>query len=278
MVIKTSDSAVVSRKPYPSDVSDEEWAFAAPYLTLMDADAPQRDYTLREAFNALRWLVHTGAPWRYLPGDFPPWHAVYDQTQRWIKNDVFEDMVDDLRELLRVAQGKAAQPTAAIIDSQTIRSTPESGGRAGYDAAKKTKGTKIHIAVDTLGDLLALAVTPANEQDRDVVGQLAEDIQDVTGQNVQAAFVDGGYAGAKATHAAKEQGIDLQVVKLPDAVKGFVILPKRWIVERDFAWKTRFRRLVRDYERLPETVAGLHLAVFAILTLARLVAIHAASA
>lgn len=267
-----------ARKPYPSDVSDDEWAFVAPYLTLMTEDAPQRDYTLRETFNALRWLVRAGAPWRYLPGNFPPWHTVYGQTQRWIENGVFEDMVDDLRETLRVALGKNPQPSAAIIDSQTLRSTPESGERAGYDAGKKTKGTKVHAAVDTLGNLLSLVVTPANEQDRAQVAQLLEDVQAVTDNSVTVAFADGSYIGPETAKVASEHGVELQIVKMPDAVKGFVLLPKRWIIERSFAWKTRFRRLIRDYERLPQTVAGLHFAVFAILMLARLVATQIKSA
>jgi len=257
---------------YPSDVSDDEWEFAAPYLTLMTPQAPQRKYELREIFNALRYLVKTGAPWRYLPEHFAPWPVAYQQTQRWIAAGVFEDMVDDLRELLRVAAGKKAQPSAAIMDSQTLRSTPESGDRAGFDGGKKTKGTKVHIAVDTLGNLLSLIVTPANAQDRDQIAQLAEDMQAVTGQSIEVAFADGSYTGANASEAAQAHGICLQVVKLPEATRGFVLLPKRWVVERSFAWKTRFRRLVRDYERLPETVAGLHFAVFAILMLARLVA------
>jgi transposase len=160
----------------------------------------------------------------------------------------------------------------AILDSQTLRSTPESGERAGYDPAKKVTGTKVHVSVDTLGNLLSLVVTPADAQDRDQVDQLCEDIQAVTGQSVQVAFADGSYRGADTATVAREHGIALQVVKLPETAQGFVLLPKRWIVERSLAWKTRFRRLVKDYERLPETVAGLHFAVFAILMLARLVA------
>ena len=263
-----------TRKPYPSDVSDEEWAFVCPYLALITPDAPQRKHELREIFNALRWMVRAGAPWRMMPGNFPPWKAVYDQTQRWIAAEVFEDIVDDLRETLRVALGKQARPTAAVLDSQTLRSTPESGARAGYDAGKKTKGTKVHAAVDTLGNLLTLVVTPADEQDREQVAPLLEDVQAVTGQNLKVAFADGGYSGEVAARAASEQAVELHIVKLPQASKGFVLLPKRWVVERSFAWKTRFRRLIRDYERLPETVAGLHFAVFAILMLARLVAIR----
>ena len=267
-----SESIEPPRKPYYSDVSDEEWAFVSSYLTLMDENAPQREYPLRESFNALRWIVRAGAAWRLLPTNFPPWHSVYGQTQRWIKAGVFEDMVDDLRALVRQALGKAAQPTAAILDAQTLRSTPESGDRAGFDGGKKTRGSKLHIAVDTLGNLLTLAVTPANVQERDQVGPLLEDVQAVTGGTVTKAFADGGYTGEPAAQAARKHGVELTIVKVPDAVRGFVILPKRWIVERSFAWKTRFRRLVKDYERLPETVAGLHFAVFAILMLARLVA------
>lgn len=268
----------IARKAYPTDVSDEEWEFVAPYLTLMTPDAPQREHDLREVFNALRWIVRAGSPWRLLPTNLPPWPAVYQQTQRWIAAGVFEDIVHDLRELLRVAQGRAKTPTAVIFDSQTKQSTPESGDRAGWDGAKRKKGTKLHIAVDTLGNLLALVVTPANEQDRDQVEQLARAVQDVTGSSVELAYVDQGYTGAEAEEAAKQHGMRLEVVKLPEAKRGFVLLPRRWVVERSFAWATRFRRLVRDYERLPETVAGLHFAVFALLMLARLVATQVQSA
>jgi transposase len=207
-----------------------------------------------------------------MPNHFPPWHAVYDQTQRWIESGVFEDIADDLRKVVRQAAGKEPEPTVAILDSQTLRSTPESGERAGYDAGKKTKGTKIHLAVDTLGNLLSLRVTPASVQDREQIAQITEDIQAVTGNSVDVLYADGAYSGENAAKAAQEHGVSLQIIKVPDAVRGFVVLPKRWIVERSFAWKTRFRRLVKDYERLPETVAGLHFVAFVILMLARLVA------
>jgi transposase len=121
------------RKPYPSDVTDDEWGFGAPYLTLMRPDAPQRVHDPREVLNALLWIVRTGAQWRYLPTNFPPWAAVYQQAQRWIAAGCFEDMAHDLRALLRWAEGRADDPTAAILDSRTVQSTPESGARAGYD-------------------------------------------------------------------------------------------------------------------------------------------------
>jgi len=255
------------RKPYPSDVYDDEWDFVAPYLTLMTPDAPQRKHDLRELFNGLRWLVRTGSPWRYLPNDLPPWQAVYQQTQRWIAAGCFEALVHDVRALLRTAQGRNAQPSAAVFDSRTLQSSVESGQRAGYDGYKRKKGNKVHLAVDTLGHLLALRVTPASEQDRAQVGQLAQAVQEATGSHVALAYVDQGYTGQEAAQAAAAQGIELQVVKLEEAKKGFVLLPKRWVVERSFAWAARFRRLGRDYERLPETVAGLHFVVFACLML-----------
>ena len=260
-----------TRKAYPSDVSDEEWAFVAPYLTLMTTDAPQRVYDLREVFNGLRYIAKAGSQWRLMPHDLPPWHVVYQQTQRWVQAGVFEAMVHDLREILRMAQGRNAEPSAVILDSRTLQSTPESGARAGYDGAKRKKGSKVHVAVDTLGHLLAVRVTPANEQDRAQVEQLAETVQEVTGNNVQLAYVDAGYTGEQASEDAQAQGVRLEVVKLPDAKRGFVLLPRRWVVERSFAWAARFRRLARDYERLPETLAGLHFIAFAIVMAGRFV-------
>lgn len=261
----------MNREAYPSDVSDEEWAFVAPYLTLMREDAPQRDYELREVYNGLRYIVRSGATWRMMPNDLPPWEAVYQQTQRWLKAGVFEAMVHDLRVLLRLAEGRNEQPSAAIFDSRTLQSSPESGQRAAYDGAKRRKGSKTHMAVDTLGNLLALYVTPADDQDRAQVGQLAEQVQEATANHVQVAFVDQGYTGETPAQEAQQHGISLVVVKLPDAKMGFVLLPRRWVVERSFGWMARFRRLVRDYERLPETLTGLHFLAFAMLMLHRFV-------
>lgn len=265
----------MERKAYPSDVTDEEWAFVAPYLTLMTEDAPQRKHSLREIFNGLRWIIRAGAAWRMMPNDLPPWEAVYQQTQRWIKAGVFEAIVHDVRALLRLAQGRNEQPSAAIFDSRTLQSTPESGARAGYDGAKRKKGSKVHKAVDTLGYLLSLHVTPASEQDRAQVGELAQRVQEVTGESVELAYVDQGYTGEIAAESAAAHGIKLEVVKLEEAKKGFVLLPRRWVVERSFAWTGRFRRLARDYERLPETLAGLHFLAFVILMLKRVVEILA---
>jgi len=258
-----------TRKYYPSDISDEEWDFVAPYLTLMKADAPQRDHDLREVFNGVRWIVRTGSPWRYMPHDLPPYYTVYQQTQRWIRAGCFEAIVADLRALIRLGEGKSVEPSAAIFDSRSLLGTPESGHRAGYDGHKKKMGSKLHLAVDTLGEFLALVVTPADEQDRAQVEELAAKVQQATGNTIELAYVDQGYTGADAAAAADGWGIRLEVVKLPEARKGFVLLPRRWVVERSFAWLSRFRRLAKDYERLPETVAGLHLVAFSSLMLAR---------
>jgi transposase len=259
------------RKPYPSDVSEEEWAFVAPYLVLMREDAPQRTYALREIFNAVRYLVRCGGPWRMLPHDLPPWDVVYGQMRRWLRAAVFEQMTQDLRELLRLLEGRDAQPTAAVLDSRTLQSTPESGARAGFDGAKKKKGSKVHIAVDTLGHLLALHVTPANEQDRQQVAELAGQMQAVTGDSVEIAFVDQAYTGEQAREAAANHSIQLEVVKRKTPGRGFILLPRRWVVERSQAWAGRFRRRARDYERLAECLAGFHYIAFACLLIQRFV-------
>ena len=187
-------------------------------------------------------------------------------------------MVHDLRRLLRELDERMPEPRAAILDSRTLQSSPESGGRAGYDGAKRRKGSKVHLAVDTLGHLLALLVTPADDQGRAQVAALAAAVQAATHEAVEVAFVDQGYTGPDAAEAAAGHGIRLEVVRLPGAKRGFVLLPRRWVVERSFAWTARFRRLARDYERLPERLAGLHFLAFAILLLTRFVALMGESA
>ena len=258
------------RKVYPTDVSDEEWDFVAPYLTLLREDARQRVHPLRDVFDALRWMVKAACPWRLLPGDFPPWQAVQQQGERWIKAGCFEAMTHDLRELVRVLLERDPRPSAAIYDGRTLQSSPESGARAGYDGYKKKNGSKVHIAVDTLGHLLALVVTPANAQERAQVAALCEQVQEATQKHVELAWADSGYTGPEPAAAAAAHGIKLEVVKLAEAKRGFVLLPRRWVVERSFGWLARFRRLSRDYERLPSTLAGLHWLAFSSLLLSNL--------
>jgi transposase len=257
------------RKPYDTDVSDDEWAFVAPYLALLPEDAGQREHSLREVFNALRWLVRAGAPWRLIPHDLPPWAAGYQQARRWRAAGCFEALVHDLRAGRRRTAGRHPEPTAAVFDSRTMQSTPESGARAGYDGSKRRKGSKVHAAVDTLGHLLALHVTPADAQDRARVDALAEAVQEAIGESVELAYVDQGSTGEGPAAAAAGHGIRLEVVTLPEAKRGFVLLPRRWVVERSFGWMARFRRLARDCERLATTLAGLHYVAFAFLMLHR---------
>jgi transposase len=205
----------------------------------------------------------------HAPRDLPPWQAVYQQTQRWLKAGVFEQMVHDLRMLLRLSEGRASDPTATILDSRTLRCTPESGSRGGYDGAKRKKGSKVHAAVDTLGNLLALRVSPASEsrtgsRSRNWPGPRARSHERVGRGGL---YVDQGYTGERAAKEAAAHGMRLEVVKHSETKRGFVLLPRRWVVERDFAWASRFRRLVKDYERLSTTLAGLHFVAFACLFL-----------
>ena len=258
-----------TRKSYPSDVSDAEWEFLLPYLTLMREDAPQRAHDMREVFNAIRYVVRTGCQWRMLPNDLPEWTVAYQQARRWMQAGVFEQGAHDLRIILRLAVERNPHPSAAILDGRTLQSTPESGERAGYDGAKKKKGSKVHAAVDTLGHLLALKVTAANEQEREQVAALAARVQAVTGGTVTLAYVDQGYTGDNAAEQAQAHGIQLEVVKHTEAKKGFVLLPRRWVVERTFGWLGRFRRLTRDYERLAKVLAGWHWLAFLMLAIKR---------
>src|SRR5688572_21142110 len=244
-----------TRQPYPSDVCDEEWAFVVPFLSLIRLDATQREYDLREVYNGVRYVLRTGCGWRYVPHDLPPWWAVYQQHRRWIEAGSYEDLLTAARKLARTTVNRQPQPTAAIYDSRTLRSTPESGERAGYDGHKRTNGSKVHLATDTMGNPLALTVSPADEQDRAHVEELSEKTQIATKNGVEKAWVDQGYTGKPAAQAAAQHGIELEVVQVDGIKGGFVLLPRRWVVERTNAWAARFRRLTRDYERLEKVLA-----------------------
>ena len=254
---------------YLTDVSEEEWGFVLPYLLLSREDNRSRQHSLRALFDRVRYIVKTGNQWRLMPHDLPPWQAVYQQMRRWMRAGSFVLLVADVQSLLREFAGRKGQPTAVCLDSRTLQSTPESGARAGYDGAKRRKGSKVHIAVDTLGHLMTLTVTPADQGDRAQVAALAKQVQQVTGDTVSLAYVDQGYTGENAAKAASQHGIQLEVVKHPMAKRGFVLLPRRWVVERSFAWAARFRRLARDYERLDTTLKGFHYLAFACIMLTR---------
>ena len=259
------------RKPYPSDVSDDEWAFVTPYLTVLPDDAPLRAYPLREVVNGLRWRARSGAPWPLLPQDLPPWTAVYAHTHHWVQAGVFAAMVHDLRLLLRALAVRAPQPAAARLDRHTLPSRPDSGARPGGDGATRQRGSTVQRAVDTLGQRLALVVTPATAQDRAHVAALAAQVQAVTGEPVALAFVDPDDTSDAAAAVAAEPGLRLEVVTLPTSTRGFVLLPRRWVVERAFPWTRQFGRLARAYERVPDLLAGVPLLAVASGVLTRLV-------
>lgn len=247
-----------TRKAYPSDLDDEAYIFMLPYFLLAPEDAHQRKYPIREVLNAAIWIGGTGSQWAYLPNDFPPYKIVHQQLMRWYERGCFENLAHDLRSLVREDALKEGVPTVALVDSRTLQSTPESGGRAGYDGGKRRKGSKIHAAVDTMGNVIALLVSSANEQDREQVYDLCREVQQITGDNIDVVIADEGYTGEQAEIDAAVNGVDLVVVKRPSGAQGFVLMPMRWVVERTFAWKARFRRLSRDLERLESSLLGFH--------------------
>jgi transposase len=241
-------------------------------LPLRTEDAPQRPHPLREVFNGVRWLARAGAPWRLLPNDRPPGAAGSQQPQRWLPAGGFEAIVHDWRRLRRLADGRTAQPSAAILASRPLSSSPDRGHRAGDDGATRKRGSQGHLAVETPGHLLAWQVTPATAQDRAQVEQLTAQVQGDTGEAIEVACVDQGYPGDQPAQEAAAHGIHLEVVNRPEAKQGVVRRPRRWVVERRCAWAARVRRLARDAARRPAPLAGCHVLAFAILWLTRFVA------
>jgi transposase len=199
---------------------------------------------LREVFNAARYIVRTGAPWRWLPTNFPPWEAVYQQTRRWIAAGGCEAIVHDLRRLVRAAAGRRP---LAVVASRTLRSTVESGQRAGVDGHKRIRGSTVHAVVETMGTLLALAVTPANQAERRQLSALAQRVQEVTGETVEVLYAEAAYTGEETAAAAQAHGLRLVVVQRPEGSHGFVLLPKRWVVERSFAWPVTTSACLRPW-------------------------------
>src|SRR5262245_10312628 len=258
-----------TRTPYPTDVSDEEGAFVAPYVPVLAEDASQRNYALREVVNGVRSSVQTGAHGRMMPHDLPRWPLVYQQRRRWMAAGGLEALGRDRRLVLRRAADRPAPPSAAILEARTLPSTPARGARAGDDGQKRRTGAQGHAAVETLGQLLARLLPPANEQERAPVEELASAVQALTGEPVELAYVDQGDPGAEPATAAAAPGLPWAVVKLPEAKRGCVLLPRRWVVERGFAWPTRFRRLARDSERLAATLVALQFLAFVCLLLHR---------
>jgi transposase len=240
---------------YPSDMTDAEWAVCEPLLPapawLAGRGGRPSRYCMRDIVDAVRYLTHNGPVWRALPADFPPAWTVYYWADKWQADGSTGRMHDDLRERIRAAAGRTRQPTAAIIDSQSVKGSEMVARTArGYDAGKKISGTKRHLAVDTLGLLLTVLVTAASVQDRDAAKPLLWNLRRAF-PTVKLAWADGGYAGKLVSWAKTRLALALEIVKRPDDLHTFKVLPRRWVVERTLSWITRHRRTVRDYERLP---------------------------
>ncbi len=230
-----------------SSLTDAQWDYLKPMLP-KPAKRGRPPTDLRPVVEAIFYVVKGGIPWRYLPAGFPPWQTIYGLFRRWKRNHFWAVLNDALRILARKAQPRRRQPTAAILDSQSVKSAGH-GGEVGYDAAKRVKGRKRHLLVDTLGLVLGVAVTPANVTERDgAKAVLRRALKWFTW--LRLLWVDGGYTGAAFANwvNARRPKLTVEVVKRSDDVRGFKVRPRRWVVERTFGWLLHHRRLVRDYE------------------------------
>jgi putative transposase len=238
---------VAAREHYPSDLTDAQWELVEPFVRGNPVGPQPVVHSRREVLNAILYVSRTGVQWRYLPHDFPDWQSVYSYFRQWKKDGTLKLIHDVLRGKVRKKAGRSPQPTASILDSQSVKSDVQAETR-GYDANKKVKGRKRHILVDTLGLLLVVWITSADVQDRDATAAVLP-LASEQFPLLKKTWADSAYEGPRVERIAQQTGIEVEIVKRSDQDRGFVVQPKRWIVERTLAWLSRERRLSKDYER-----------------------------
>lgn len=247
----------------PCGLTDLEWEQVEHIIDALGRTGRPAKYPRRQMLDVCVYVLRSGCSWRMLPKDFPSWMVVYKTFRRWVARGLFEEMYDELRKLWRIRQDRAPDPTAAVLDSQSVKTSPQ-GGPKGYDAGKKVKGRKRHLVTDTLGLLVAVLVTVASTQDRDAA-MPAMDLAKAKVLGIEMLYVDGGYAGAHAEEIRVKHQMEVEVVRHPrnrnvgrwhqgqlplfEVPKGFVVLPRRWVVERTNAWTDRPRRMAKDHDR-----------------------------